>query len=152
MERSQRAAVRKRDLAGRLIRPRPPFFLHRKRETDPGVDLASTALGQGHLQDALVLPTESDRAVAVEGVCVFWERADPVPDVGRWLAAVVGGHMRYCGVPMNSAALRLFRFQVGNLWYRALCRRSQIGRGLWDRMRQLIDRWLPRPVSATPIL
>ncbi len=68
---------------------------------------------------------------------------DSVPEVGRWLSAVVGGHIRYYGVPMNSAALRLFRFQVGHLWYRALCRRSQNGRVLWDRMLRLIDRWLP---------
>lgn len=68
---------------------------------------------------------------------------ESVPEVGRWLAAVVGGHIRYYGVPMNSTALRLFRFQVGHLWHRALCRRSQNGRVLWERMRRLIDRWLP---------
>jgi hypothetical protein len=39
----------------------------------------------------------------------------------------------------------LFRFQVGWLWHRALSRRSQNGRMLWDRMRRLIDRWLPPP-------
>jgi hypothetical protein len=44
---------------------------------------------------------------------------------------------------MNGPALHLFRFQVGRLWYRALSRRSQNGRILWDRMRRLIDRWLP---------
>ena len=37
----------------------------------------------------------------------------------------------------------LFRFQVGRLWHRALSRRSQNGRVAWDRMRRLIDRWLP---------
>jgi RNA-directed DNA polymerase len=45
--------------------------------------------------------------------------------------------------PSNSSALHLFRFQVGWLWHRALSRRSQNGRVLWDRMRRLIDRWLP---------
>ena len=67
----------------------------------------------------------------------------PIPEVGKWLRSVVGGHIRYYGVPMNSPALHLFRFQVGRLWYRALSRRSQNGRILWDRMRRLIDRWLP---------
>jgi RNA-directed DNA polymerase len=67
----------------------------------------------------------------------------PIPEMGNWLRAVVGGHNRYYGVPMNSPALRLFRFQVGRLWHRALSRRSQNGRVLWDRMRRLIDRWLP---------
>jgi group II intron reverse transcriptase/maturase len=68
---------------------------------------------------------------------------DPIPEVGRWLRAVVGGHVRYYGVPMNGPALHLFRFQVGRLWHRALSRRSQNGRVLWARMRRLIARWLP---------
>jgi len=68
---------------------------------------------------------------------------DPIPEVGAWLRSVVGGHVRYYGVPMNSRALHLFRFQVGWLWHRALSRRSQTGKVLWDRMRRLIDRWLP---------
>jgi RNA-directed DNA polymerase len=68
---------------------------------------------------------------------------DPIPEVGRWLGVVVGGHIRYYGVPMNSPALHLFRFQVGWLWHRALSRRSQNGRVLWARMRRLIDRYLP---------
>jgi RNA-directed DNA polymerase len=68
---------------------------------------------------------------------------DPIPEVGTWLRSVVGGHTRYYGVPMNGRALSLFRSQVGWLWHRALSRRSQNGRVLWDRMRRLIDRWLP---------
>lgn len=68
---------------------------------------------------------------------------DPIPAVGQWLRSVVGGHLRYYGVPMNSPALNRFRFQVGWLWHRALSRRSQNGRVRWDRMRRLIDRWLP---------
>jgi group II intron reverse transcriptase/maturase len=68
---------------------------------------------------------------------------DPIPAVGTWLRSVVGGHIRYYGVPMNSHALHVFRFQVGRLWHRALSRRSQNGRVRWDRMRRLIDRWLP---------
>ena len=68
---------------------------------------------------------------------------EPIPKVGTWLRSVVGGHIRYYGVPMNSPALRVFRFQVGWLWHRALSRRSQKGRLLWDRMRRLIERYLP---------
>jgi RNA-directed DNA polymerase len=68
---------------------------------------------------------------------------DPVPEQGKWLRSVVGGHCRYYGVPMNSHALSLFRFRVGWLWHRALSRRSQNGRVHWDRMRRLIERWLP---------
>ncbi|HWU40011.1 MAG TPA: group II intron reverse transcriptase/maturase, partial [Candidatus Acidoferrum sp.] len=75
---------------------------------------------------------------------------DPVPDQGQWLQAVVRGHIRYYGVPMNQPALWMFRFQVGRLWHRALSRRSQNGRVLWDRMRRLINRWLPRPTVCHP--
>jgi group II intron reverse transcriptase/maturase len=67
----------------------------------------------------------------------------PIPAQGQWLSAVVGGHIRYYGVPMNSPALHVFRFHVGRLWHRALCRRSQNGRVRWDRMRRLLRRWLP---------
>jgi group II intron reverse transcriptase/maturase len=67
----------------------------------------------------------------------------PIPEQGQWLSAVVAGHFRYYGVPMNSLALYLFRFQVGRLWHRTLCRRSQNGRVRWDRMRRLLKRWLP---------
>ena len=67
----------------------------------------------------------------------------PIPDVGRWLRAVVDGHLRYYGVPMNRPALFTFCFQVGRLWYRTLRRRSQTARITWERMRRLIQCWLP---------
>ena len=75
---------------------------------------------------------------------------EPIPELGKWLQAVVRGHIRYYGVPMNQPALFLFRFQVGRLWYRALSRCSQNGRVLWDRMRRLINRWLPLPTVCHP--
>jgi hypothetical protein len=75
---------------------------------------------------------------------------DPVPEQGKWLRSVVGGHIRYYGVPMNGLALATFRFRVGRLWRRALSRRSQNGRVLWDRMRRLIHRWLPPARSCHP--
>ena len=55
---------------------------------------------------------------------------DPVPEVGRWLGAVLSGHFNYYGVPLNSAALHSFRRHVIWLWRRALSRRSQAAR--WD--------------------
>jgi RNA-directed DNA polymerase len=75
---------------------------------------------------------------------------EPIPEQGKWLQAVVRGHLRYYGVPMNNSALAIFRFQVGRLWHRALSRRSQNGRVLWDRMRRLITRWLPMPTVCHP--
>ncbi|MHB8502624.1 MAG: RNA-directed DNA polymerase [Candidatus Acidiferrales bacterium] len=75
---------------------------------------------------------------------------EPIPDQGKWLQAVVRGHIRYYGVPLNQNALWSFRFQVGRLRHRALSRRSQNGRVLWDRMRRLINRWLPLPTVCHP--
>jgi len=57
---------------------------------------------------------------------------DPIPEVGEWLKSVVGGHIRYFGVPGNRYALAHFRFTVSNLWYHVLRRRSQKGRVLWN--------------------
>ena len=68
---------------------------------------------------------------------------DPLEEVGQWLQAVVGGHIRYFGVPTNSAALRNFRDRVSRLWRKMLGRRSQLGYVTWKRMQRLIDRWLP---------
>jgi RNA-directed DNA polymerase len=75
---------------------------------------------------------------------------EPIPEQGKWLEAVVRGHIRYYGVPMNTPALVLFRFRVGWLWHRALSKRSQNGRVPWDRMRRLIHRWLPMPTVCHP--
>jgi RNA-directed DNA polymerase len=76
---------------------------------------------------------------------------EPIPEMGKWLGAVVGGHMRYSGVPLNLPALFLFRSRVGWLWPRARSQRSQNGRVKWDRMRRLIDRWLPPSAPPSPL-
>ncbi|HEX8811335.1 MAG TPA: group II intron reverse transcriptase/maturase, partial [Terracidiphilus sp.] len=75
---------------------------------------------------------------------------DPVPEVGKWLRTVVEGHNRYYGVPMNYPALGAFRFHVVRIWHRALSRRSQNGRVLWDRMRRIANHWLPTPQIHHP--
>jgi RNA-directed DNA polymerase len=67
----------------------------------------------------------------------------PIPVVGAWLRSVVGGHLRYYGVPMNGPALFTFCSQVGRLWYRTLRRRGQRKPLNWERMRRLTQRWLP---------
>ena len=72
---------------------------------------------------------------------------DPIPEVGQWLRTVVGGHIRYYGVPMNNSALGAFRLRAGLLWHQALSRRSPERHVRWDRMRRLIDRSLP-PASV----
>ena len=67
----------------------------------------------------------------------------PIPEQGAYLRAVVTGHLRYYGVPMNGPALVAFRFAIGRLWCRVLRRRSQKFRLPWTRMKRLIHRWLP---------
>ena len=62
----------------------------------------------------------------------------------------IRGHIRYYGVPTNGAARFTFRFQVGRLWHRTLSRRGQNARVLWDRMRRLIDCWLPPARTCYP--
>jgi RNA-directed DNA polymerase len=74
----------------------------------------------------------------------------PIPELGKWLRSVVGGHIRYYGVPSNSRALSSFHLLVGRLWRRALCRRSQNGLVTWTRMKRLIKRWLPNPRICHP--
>jgi group II intron reverse transcriptase/maturase len=72
-----------------------------------------------------------------------WRLHRPVPEVGRWLRAVIQGHVNYYGVPLNYAAVSTFRHQVIWLWRRALSRRSQKAYVNWTRMRRLVRRWLP---------
>jgi RNA-directed DNA polymerase len=81
----------------------------------------------------------------------LWRRLhDAVPDVGAWLKTVVGGHVRYFGVPRNRSALAHFRFSVARRWHCALSRRSQRGRVPWDGMKRLIHRWLPAAQICHP--
>jgi group II intron reverse transcriptase/maturase len=68
---------------------------------------------------------------------------DAVPAVGKWLRSVVDGHYRYYGVPMNTPALKTFRFEVVRHWCQVLRRRGQRGRITWDRVKRLADHYLP---------
>ena len=67
----------------------------------------------------------------------------PVPVVGRWLRSVVQGHFQYYAVPRNQRKLNAFKYQVYQLWFQALRRRSQRHRLTEGRMNRLADRWLP---------
>jgi RNA-directed DNA polymerase len=67
----------------------------------------------------------------------------PLPEQGVYLRAVVGGHVRYYGVPSNGPSIGIFRRQVGWLWWRTLKRRSQSHHLPWRRMEKYIRRWLP---------
>src|SRR5215472_2942295 len=74
----------------------------------------------------------------------------PIPEMGRWLASVVRGHLAYYAVPWNTDAIGAFCTQVNRLWLRTLRRRSQRTKVTWERMNRLIRRWLPRPQVLHP--
>jgi hypothetical protein len=67
----------------------------------------------------------------------------PIPEQGAYLRSVVGGHVRYYGVPCNGKSIGLFRDRVGWLWWRCLKRRGQAHHLPWRRMEKYIQRWLP---------
>jgi hypothetical protein len=67
----------------------------------------------------------------------------PIPEQGKWLGAVVRGHLAYHAVPGNTDTVAAFRTQVTRHWFKALRRRSQRTRLNWTRMRRLERRWLP---------
>ena len=70
---------------------------------------------------------------------------DPIHETGKWLRSVVVGHYRYFGVPSNTAAMSLFRYQIAQRWIHVIRRRSQKGRITWKKMGAIVDHWLPRP-------
>jgi RNA-directed DNA polymerase len=67
----------------------------------------------------------------------------PIAEQGAYVGAVVRGHVRYFGVPLNGWAIGVFRQAVGRLWYRTLCRRSQKHCLTRQRMQRYLIRWLP---------
>jgi group II intron reverse transcriptase/maturase len=73
-----------------------------------------------------------------------------IPVVGKWLAAVVRGHLQYYGVPLNFRAISTFHHEVVRYWYRTLKRRSQKSNITWERMDRLSSRWLPKPRIVHP--
>ncbi|MDB4962377.1 MAG: RNA-directed polymerase [Myxococcales bacterium] len=75
---------------------------------------------------------------------------DSIPEQGRYLRSVLGGHFRYYGVPTNGDRLSAFRHHVTRLWWRSLNRRSQKSRMPWASMKRHVDRWLPPPRICHP--
>jgi RNA-directed DNA polymerase len=67
----------------------------------------------------------------------------PVPEQGKYLRAVLLGHLRYYGVPRNGPALWAFSRAVGRLWWQTLQRRSQRRHLSWERMSRRTQRYLP---------
>ena len=74
----------------------------------------------------------------------------PIAEQGQYLRSVVVGHGRYFAVPCNGARVQAFHFQVGRLWHRTLCRRSQAKHMSWKRMHKIVAHWLPSPRMCHP--
>lgn len=76
----------------------------------------------------------------------------PVEEVGQWLRSVLHGYYQYHAVPGNMAALNRMHDLTGRAWMAALGRRSQRARRTlrWERVRRLLERWLPRPRILHP--
>lgn len=75
----------------------------------------------------------------------------PVELVGAWLRSVLIGYYAYYAVPGALWPLHKMRRQLGYIWHKLLRRRGQIRTLTWDRMRQLVDQWLPRPHLMHPL-
>jgi RNA-directed DNA polymerase len=74
----------------------------------------------------------------------------PIPVQGKWLGQVVKGYFNFHAVPTNSRALGVFRHRITKLWRRVLQHRSHKAEMTWDRMRKLVNDWLPRPRILHP--
>jgi RNA-directed DNA polymerase len=74
----------------------------------------------------------------------------PIPVQGKWLMQVVSGYFNYHAVPMNTRSLVVFRHRITMLWRRVLQQRGQSAAPTWDRMRQLVNDWLPKPRILHP--
>jgi RNA-directed DNA polymerase len=75
---------------------------------------------------------------------IIRRRHEPMPEQGKWLRAVMQGHLNYFAVPGNKKAVDAFRTEVNKAWLFALRRRSQKSRSLtWERIKRLVKTWIP---------
>jgi len=70
---------------------------------------------------------------------------------GKWLAAVITGHVNYYGVPGNMDTVKEFYKQCMRHWLRTLRRRSQKGKRLtWEKFQRITEKLIPRPRLVHP--
>jgi group II intron reverse transcriptase/maturase len=82
------------------------------------------------------------KAVKIE---MYRRMHTPIPEQGKWLAAVLRGYYQYYGVPFNSRSLWSFYYHIQCEWQRVLGRRSQLGKVTRERISRLSRKWLPFP-------
>src|SRR5713101_4969555 len=74
----------------------------------------------------------------------------PILAQGKWLWHVVRGYFNFHAVPTNFRALVAFRTEIAKRSRRVLTRRSDMAKLKWDRMKRLVDDWLPKPIILHP--
>jgi RNA-directed DNA polymerase len=77
-------------------------------------------------------------------------RHEPKATVGEWLQKVTLGYYRYHAVPGNMPQLEIFRHRLRRLWRMVLIHRSQRADVGWERLKPLLDRWIPPPRVLHP--
>ena len=75
----------------------------------------------------------------------------PISIVGAWLKKVLDGYYVYFAVPGALWPLQKMRKQLGYFWFKVLRRRDQLRTLNWDRMRSIVDTWLPKPRRMHPL-
>jgi len=115
-----------------------------KHFVPPELFLLATPSGEGPIAYLLASTLNTSNAVVgardycrllfmelcTDDVCAR-RREVPLRPVADFVeGSVADGHNRYYAVPMNDAALHLFRLQVARLWHRALSRRSHLLEGV----------------------
>lgn len=75
----------------------------------------------------------------------------PIPVVGAWLKRVLEGYYAYFAVPGALVPLTKMRHQLGYHWFRTLRRRDQNRTLNWERMRKIVEAWLPEPRQMHPL-
>jgi RNA-directed DNA polymerase len=74
----------------------------------------------------------------------------PIPEQGKWLCQIVTGFFNYHAVPTNMRALVAFRDGIADRWLRTLRRRSQKAGKTWERMKEIVDDFIPKPRIRHP--
>jgi len=75
---------------------------------------------------------------------------EDISRVGQWLKRVVQGYYNYYAVHDNLGRLAQFRYALGKIWHKILCRRSQKGRMRWDTFNTVAMHWIPVPTVLHP--
>ena len=77
-------------------------------------------------------------------------RHRPLRLQAEWLGRVVMGYFRYFAIPGNIPALESFRTQLVRCWFKALRRRSQKHRLVWETFGPRANRLIPHPCVLHP--